>query len=186
MKIIIKNMICPCCRTVVITEMEKIGLIIKFIDANEVETEDDVSEKNLLLLQKALTPFGFELLHDRKSKIIEKIKIIISALVNNSDEEEKINLSECIRKNIKYNHNYLSKIFKEKTGTTIEKYFISKKIERVKNLLQTDDISLSEIAYRMQYSSLAHLSNQFKKVTGLQPSYFRQYKDGRQKISATA
>jgi YesN/AraC family two-component response regulator len=186
MKIIIKNMICPCCRTVVITEMEKIGIAIKFIDANEVNTEDDVSEGNLLLLQKALTPFGYEILHDRKSKIKEKIKIIISALVNNSDEEEKINLSECIRTNIHYNNNYLNKIFKEKTGTTIEKYFISKKIERVKELLQTDEMSISEIAYRMQYSSLAHLSNQFKKVTGLQPSYLRQFKYEGHKIIATA
>lgn len=186
MKIFIKNMDCQCSRTVVKTEMEKNGIIIKSIDSNEVETEGIISEEQFKLLQLVLLPYGLELLQEKKSRLIEKIKVIITELLNSSEDEIKINLSDYICTKINYSYNYLNKIFKEKTGTTIEKYFISNKIEKVKELLRIDELSLSEIAYMMQYSSLAHLSNQFKKVTGLQPSYFKQFNSKRQEMSLSA
>ncbi len=179
-------MVCPCCKIVVKKEMDKIGIPIKEINSNEVETEGIVPEEKLILLQEAILPFGLELIYDKRSKLVERIKIAITTLVNSSDEELKTNLSAYLKAHIHHNYNYLNNIFKEETGTTIEKFFISNKIEKVKELLNTDEMNLSEIAYKMQYSSLAHLSNQFKKVTGIQPSYFRQFKYKRPEINACA
>lgn len=186
MKVYIKNLICPCCRKVVKAEMERIGIPIKKIDSNEFEIEGSIREADLLLLEQTLIPLGLELIHDKKSRLIEKIKMCISYLINSSDGELKINMSEYMSSKINYNYCYLNNIFKEETGTTIEKYFISKKIEKVKELLQHDAMTLSEIAYILKYSSVAHLSNQFKKVTGLQPTFFKQIKYKSHEIFASA
>lgn len=178
-------MICPCCKIVVKSELEKMGINHKVLDLGEVEILENVSEEQLKKLDSALKQFSLELIKDKKSKVVEKIKIAVSDLVNRSDEEEKVNLSDYINNKLNRNYNYLNHIFKQETGTTIDKYFISKKIERVKELISFNDMNLSEIAYKLQYSSLAHLSNQFKKVTGLHPSYFKQFKYKPQEALAT-
>lgn len=186
MKISIKDLVCPCCKKSAKKEIEKIGFPVNAINSIEIDIDDIIAEDTMILLKQAIMPFGLEIVGDRKTRLVERIKTLIIDLVNSSDEELKINLSEHIRTNINYNYNYTNKVFKEKTGTTIEKYFIIMKIERVKQLLRSDAESLSEIAYKMQYSSLAHLSNQFKKVTGTRPSYFKQFIDKRLEILASA
>ena len=161
MKLYIKNMVCNRCIMVVQNELEKTGLTIKHITLGEVELE-----KLLPLLKKqleaALVPLGFELIDDKKSRLIEKIKNIIINLVHHQHDEMQSNLSEILSKELHHDYNYLSNLFSEVEGTTIEKYFIAQKIEKVKELLVYDELSLSEIAFRLNYSSLAYLSNQFK------------------------
>jgi AraC-like DNA-binding protein len=124
---------------------------------------------------------GFELIDDKKSRIIEKIKNTIIQLVHHQDSGLKNNLSEVLSSELHHDYNYLSNLFSEIEGTTIEKYFIAQKIERVKELLVYDQLSLSEIAFQLNYSSVAYLSNQFKKVTGLTPSHFKQIKENKRK-----
>ncbi|KKX47548.1 AraC family transcriptional reguator [Sphingobacterium sp. IITKGP-BTPF85] len=129
----------------------------------------------------ALDPLGFEVIDDKKCRIIERIKNIIIELVHNRDSDIKTNLSDVLSNKLHHDYNYLSNLFSEVEGTTIEKYFIAQKIEKVKELLVYDELSLSEIAFRLNYSSVAYLSNQFKKVTGLTPSHFKQIKEDKRK-----
>src|SRR5690606_28337477 len=131
--------------------------------------------------EKALILLGFEVIDDRKSLIIEKIKNIIIDLVHHQDNDTKSNLSDVLSSKLHHDYNYLSNLFSEIEGTTIEKYFIAQKIEKVKELLVYDELSLSEIAFRLNYSSVAYLSNQFKKVTGLTPSHFKQIREDKRK-----
>ena len=121
------------------------------------------------------------MIDDKKSRIIEKIKNIIIDLVHHQDNEAKTNLSDVLSNELHHDYNYLSNLFSEVEGTTIEKYFIAQKIERVKELLVYDELSLSEIAFQLNYSSVAYLSNQFKKTTGLTPSHFKQIKEEKRK-----
>ena len=132
-------------------------------------------------MEKALILLGFEVIDDRKSLIIEKIKNIIIDLVHHQDNDTKSNLSDVLSCKLHHDYNYLSNLFSEIEGTTIEKYFIAQKIEKVKELLVYNELSLSEIALRLNYSSVAYLSNQFKKVTGLTPSYFKQIREDKRK-----
>ena len=132
-------------------------------------------------MDKALVLLGFELIDDKKSRIIEKIKNIIIELVHHQNNDAKTNLSDVLSSQLHHDYNYLSNLFSEIEGTTIEKYFIAQKIEKVKELLVYDELSLSEIAFRLNYSSVAYLSNQFKKVTGLTPSYYKQIRDDKRK-----
>ena len=177
----IKNMVCNRCIMVVQNELDKLGLDVKNIKLGEVtlDKEPTTDEKNKL--DKALILLGFELIDDKKSRVIEKIKNVIIDLVHHQDNNTKTNLSDVLSSQLHHDYNYLSNLFSEVEGTTIEKYFIAQKIEKVKELLVYDELSLSEIAFRLNYSSVAYLSNQFKKVTGLTPSHFKQIREDKKK-----
>ncbi|CAC9974011.1 helix-turn-helix domain-containing protein [Flavobacterium panici] len=177
MTLYIKNMVCARCKMVVKSEFEKLGLQTISVELGEVELQDDLNDSQKQLLLKNLQTLGFDLLDDKKTKTIEKIKNLIVDLVHHKNNELKINLSDYLVKNINQDYNSLSNLFSEIENTTIEKYFISQKIEKVKELLIYNELSLSEIADLLNYSNVAHLSNQFKKITGFTPTYFKQLKD---------
>ncbi|SRR5690606_12097901 len=181
-KIHIKNMVCDRCIMAVRSELEQLGLVPKHMALGEVTLEREPSSREKELLERALVPLGFELIDDKRSRTIEKIKKSIIELVHQRDNQIKIKLSDHLSEVLGQDYSQLSKLFTEVEGTTIEKYFIAQKIERVKELLVYDELSLSEIALRLNYSSVAYLSNQFKKVTGLTPSHFKQI--GSQKRTA--
>jgi len=174
MTLFIKNMVCNRCILVIQNELDKLGVGVKNIKLGEVTLEKELTSKEREHLNKTLLSLGFEIIDDKKSRIIEKIKNLIINLVHHQDSETKINLSELLSNELHHDYNYLSNLFSEVEGTTIEKYFIAQKIEKVKELLVYDELSLSEIAFRLHYSSVAYLSNQFKKVTGLTPSHFKK------------
>jgi AraC-like DNA-binding protein len=164
---------------VVKSEIEKLGLHHTRIDLGEVEIMEDISKEEIRNLDNALRMTGLELMDDNKTILVERIKSIIIELVHYNDQQIKINLSAYLSEKLHHNYTYLSNLFSEVKGTTIEKYYLSHKIERVKELLAYDELNLTEIAYRMHYSSVAHLSNQFKKMTGLTPSHFKNLKHSR-------
>ena len=174
MTLFIKNMVCNRCILVIQNELDKLGVTVKNIKLGEVTLEKELTSEEREHLNKTLLSLGFEIIDDKKSRIIEKIKNLIINLVHHQDSETKINLSELLSNELHHDYNYLSNLFSEVEGTTIEKYFIAQKIEKVKELLVYDELSLSEIAFRLHYSSVAYLSNQFKKVTGLTPSHFKK------------
>jgi AraC-like DNA-binding protein len=179
LKLHIKNMVCIRCKMVVKSEIEKLGLHHTRIELGEVEIMEDISKDEIQILDKALRMTGLELIDDNKTILVERIKSIIIELVHYNDQQIKINLSDYLSDKLHHNYTYLSNLFSEVKGTTIEKYYLSHKIERVKELLAYDELNLTEIAYRMHYSSVAHLSNQFKKMTGLTPSHFKNLKHNR-------
>ena len=179
--IFIKNMVCDRCIMVVQNELEKLGLDAKNIKLGEVILSKEITSLEKENLSKTLEPLGFEVIDDKKGRIIEKIKNIIIDLVHHQDSDVKTNLSDVLSDKLHHDYNYLSNLFSEVEGTTIEKYFIAQKVEKVKELLVYDELSLSEIAFRLNYSSVAYLSNQFKKVTGLTPSYYKQIRDDKRK-----
>jgi AraC-like DNA-binding protein len=170
----IKNMVCNRCIMVVQNELAKAGLNVKSIKLGEITFDEEPTPEERHTLDKILIPLGFEVIDDKKSRIIEQIKNIIITLVHYQESDVKTNLSDVLSNKLHHDYNYLSNLFSAIEGTTIEKYFIAQKIEKVKELLVYDELSLSEIAFHMNYSSVAYLSNQFKKVTGLTPSYFKQ------------
>lgn len=177
----IKNMVCNRCIMAVQNELNKLGLDKNIVKLGEITFEKKLTTEEKLKIEKAITPLGFEVIDDKKSRVIEKIKNIIIELVHHQDNDSKTNLSSLLISQLHHDYNYLSNLFSEIEGTTIEKYFIAQKIEKVKELLVYDELSLSEIAFRLNYSSVAYLSNQFKKVTGLTPSYFKQIKEDKRK-----
>ncbi len=177
----IKNMVCNRCIMVVQNELGKLGLDINHITLGEVTLKKEPTTEERGHLEKALTLLGFEVIDDKKSRIIEKIKNTIIKLVHHQDNDLKNNLSDILSDELHLDYNYLSNLFSEVEGTTIEKYFIAQKIEKVKELLVYDELSLSEIAFQLNYSSVAYLSNQFKKTTGLTPSHFKQIKEDKRK-----
>ena len=162
---------------VVKAEFEKLGLQTISVELGEVEIQNTITkdQKNDLLIR--LHALGFDLIDDKKSKTIEKIKTLIIDLVHHKNNELKTNLSDYLAQNLNQDYNSLSNLFSEVENTTIEKYFISQKIEKVKELIIYNELSLSEIADILNYSNVAHLSNQFKKVTGFTPTYFKQLKN---------
>jgi AraC-like DNA-binding protein len=172
-------MVCIRCKMVVKSELEKLGLQYTVIELGEAEINTDISDDTKEKLDTALKKQGLELMDDRKSMLIEKIKTSIIELIHYSDYLLKINLSDYLASKINYDYTYLANLFSEVQGTTIEHFFIFHKIERVKELLVYDELNLKEIAFKLHYSSVAHLSNQFKKVTGLTPSHFKQLKHKR-------
>ncbi|MFN0082610.1 MAG: helix-turn-helix domain-containing protein [Ferruginibacter sp.] len=177
MKLYIKNMVCSRCKMVVKNEFENIGLQTTSVELGEVEIEQPPSVEQMKELNTALNILGFEIIDDKKARTIEKIKNLIVTLVHHSKDEISTNLSTYISSQLLQDYNYLSNLFSEVEGTTIEKYFIAQKIEKVKELLVYNEMTLSEIADQLGYSSVAYLSNQFKKVTGLTPSYFKTIKE---------
>jgi AraC-like DNA-binding protein len=179
MKLYIKNMVCIRCKMVVKSEMDKLGLHYIFVELGEAEIMEEISEKQRNELDAGLRKSGLELMDDKKSMLIEKIKNIIIEMVHYSDILPKTNLSDYLSDKLNYDYTYLANLFSEVQGTTIEKFFISHKIERVKELLVYNELNLKEIAIKLHYSSVPHLSSQFKKVTGLTPSHFKQLKHKR-------
>lgn len=165
------------CKMIVKAELEKLGLHYRTVELGEVDVIGEVSTDKLALLKKSLIKSGLELMDDKKSILIEKIKNVIVELVHYTDDELRVNFSEFLSEKLKYDYTYLSNLFTEVQGTTIEKFIIFHKIERVKELIVYDELNLSEIAFKLHYSSVAHLSNQFKKTTGLTPSHFRKLKE---------
>jgi AraC-like DNA-binding protein len=166
---------------VVQSELDKLGVAIKHIRLGEVTLAQALSAEEKNKLNEALIPLGFEMIDDKKGRLIEKIKNTIIELVHHQHNDHKTNLSEVLSSKLNHDYTYLSNLFSEVEGATIEKYFIAQKIEKVKELLVYDELSLSEIAFRLNYSSVAYLSNQFKKVTGLTPSHFKQIKEEKRK-----
>ncbi|WP_035631206.1 helix-turn-helix domain-containing protein [Flavobacterium sp. CF136] len=177
MKLYIKNMVCSRCKMVVKSEFEKLGLQTISVELGEVELQNEITESQKEVLLQNLHSLGFDLLDDKKSKTIEKIKTLIIDLVHHKNNELKTNLSDYLAENLSQDYNTLSNLFSEIENTTIEKYFISQKIEKVKELLIYNELSLSEIADILNYSNVAHLSNQFKKITGFTPTHFKQLKN---------
>ncbi|MEX6690718.1 AraC family transcriptional regulator [Danxiaibacter flavus] len=181
MKLYIKNMVCNRCKTAVKEVLAHNGIEPITVDLGEVEVKQVPSNEKLIKISDELKHLGFEVIDDKKSRIIEKIKNVIVKLVHYSEEDKPFNLSTQISAELHYEYNYLSTLFSEVEGTTIEKYFIAQKIERVKELIVYNELTLSEIAYKMGYSSVAHLSSQFKKVTGFTPTHFRNIKENKRK-----
>ena len=177
MKLYIKNMVCSRCKMVVKDELIKFGLHPTSVELGEVEVTEELNQVQKSKLNEALLLFGFDLIDDKKSRLIEKIKNTIVKLIYDSGEQLKINFSQHISQLLHHDYNYLSNLFSEVEGITIEQYFIAQKIERAKELLMYDELSLSEIAFQLNYSSVSHLSKQFKKVTGLTPTHFKQIKE---------
>lgn len=174
-------MVCNRCIMVVRSELQKAGLQPVSVELGEVEIAEGLSEKRKEELDGLLQEFGFALIDDKKSRWIEKIKNSVVELIYFTEEKQKTTLSEYISQKLNHDYSYLSKLFSEVQGITIEQYFISQKIERVKELLVYDELSLSEIAHQLGYSSVSHLSKQFKKETGLTPTHFKQVKDKKRK-----
>jgi YesN/AraC family two-component response regulator len=179
LKLFIKNMVCIRCQMIVKAELEKLGVQYTSVELGEANISGSVSTKQLNQLNVALKKTGLELMDDNKTIIVEKIKTIIIELVHYSDDQIKVNLSDFLTEKLNHNYTYLSNLFSEVKGTTIEKYYLAHKIEKVKELLVYDELNLTEIAWKLHYSSVAHLSNQFKKMTGLTPSHFKSLKHKR-------
>lgn len=177
MKLYIKNMVCSRCKMVVKAEIEKTGLETTSVELGEVELKDKPTKAQTEALKLSLKTLGFEVIDNKKIQTIEKIKNAIVTLVHHTDQDIKTNLSSYITDRVHQDYHYLSNLFSEVEGTTIEKYFIAHKIEKVKELLVYNELTLSEIADQLGYSSVAYLSNQFKKITGLTPSYFKTLKE---------
>lgn len=174
MKLYIKNMVCDRCKMAVKNVLEKQHLSPLSIELGEITlSEDRLDKEQLTQLAISLTEIGFELIDDRKSRLIEKIKNVVIELIHHLEEQPGVKYSEYIAYKLHHEYTYLSKLFSEIEGITIEQYIIKQKIEKVKELLVYDELSLSEIAYRLGYSSVAHLSAQFKKITGLTPSFYK-------------
>ena len=173
MKLYIKNMVCSRCKMVIKDELIKFGLHPNSVELGEVEITEDLNNEKKNKLNEVLQSFGFDLIDDKKTQLIEKIKNTIVDLVHYSEDQLKTNFSVHISEKLHHDYNYLSNLFSEVEGTTIEKYFIAQKIEKVKELLKDDELSLSEIADRLGYSNVAYLSTQFKKQTGLTPTFYK-------------
>ncbi len=164
---------------VVKEELKKIGLQYVFVDLGIVEIPEDITQKQREQLKENLISSGLELLDDKKSILIEKIKNVIIEMIHYSDELPKIKYSDYISEKLNHDYTYLANIFSEVKGITIQQFIIIHKIEKVKELLLYDELNLTEISYKLHYSSVAHLSNQFKKITGLSPSFYKQLKQKR-------
>lgn len=160
-------------------ELKKLGLHFMVVDLGEVDIMETISTNQRDQLKTALLSSGLELMDDKKAMLIEKIKNVIIEMVHHSDEVIKINFSNYLSEKLNHDYTYLANLFSEVQGTTIEQFLISHKVERIKELIIYGELNITEIAWKMNYSSVAHLSNQFKKVTGLSPSHFKQLKDKR-------
>jgi len=175
-------MVCIRCKMVVKDELAKLGLHYTTVELGEADIPENISAEQLDQFRDALLKSGLELMDDKRSVLIEKIKNVIIELVHYSEEPLVIKFSEFLSQKLHHDYTYLANLFSEVQGTTIEKFFIAHKIERVKELLVYNELNLTEIAYLMHYSSVAHLSAQFKKITGLTPSHFKQHRHKRRSM----
>lgn len=167
------------CKIAVREELKKLGLHYIMVDLGVVEIMENITPEKRQLLKTGLTEAGFELMDDKRAILIEKIKNTIVQMVHHTEEPIKINFSDYLSEKLDHNYTYLANLFSEIQGTTIEHFIISHKIERIKELIIYGEHNITEIAWKMGYSSVAHLSSQFKKITGLSPSHFKKLKDKR-------
>ncbi len=167
------------CKLTVKEELKKLGLHYILVELGEIEIMEDLSMLERETLKLNLLNSGLELMEDKKAILIERIKNTIIEMIHHSDEMIKINFSDYLSEKLIHNYTYLANLFSEVQGTTIEQFIISHKVERIKELIIYGDLNITEIAWKMNYSSVAHLSNQFKKITGLTPSHFKQLKNKR-------
>ena len=179
MKLYIKYMVSNRCKMAVKEELKKLGLHFIVVDLGEVEIMETITLEQRDKLKLSLIDSGLELMDDKRAVLIEKIKNTIIDMVHHSDEMIKTNFSDYLSEKLNHDYTYLANLFSEVQGSTIEHFIINHKIERIKELIIYDELNITEIAWKMNYSSVAHLSNQFKKVTGLSPSHFKQLKDKR-------
>ncbi len=176
MKIYVKYMVSLRCKLIVKDELDRLHIPYHSIELGTIDTGETLSEAQRAQLGANLLRSGLELLDDKKSVLIEKIKNVIIEMIHYSDELPDVNYSDYISDKLEQNYTYLANTFSEVKGITIQQYIIAHKIERVKELLLYDELSLTEISYLLHYSSVAHLSNQFKKITGLSPTFFKKLK----------
>jgi AraC family transcriptional regulator len=182
MQLYIKNMVCNRCISVVAKELSDLGIGFTSVRLGEVDIPENISNEQSTRLRERLTTHGFEVLDDKKSALISQIKAAVINYIHHDESKSiKVNLSQHIAEKVGKDYNYLSGLFSEVEGITIEKFVILQRIEKVKELLVYGELSLSEIAWKMGYSSLAHLSGQFKKITGLTPSDYREIRDKKRK-----
>jgi YesN/AraC family two-component response regulator len=175
-------MVCIRCKMVVKAELAKLGISYSNLELGEVEVTEPISPGDREQLKTALLKSGLELMDDKKSILIQRIKGVIVELVHYSEEKLTVKFSEYLSHKLEHDYTYMANLFSEVQGTTIEKFMIAHKIERVKELLVYNELNLSEIADKMHYSSVSHLSAQFKKVTGLTPSHFKELRDKRRSL----
>jgi AraC-like DNA-binding protein len=179
MKLYIKYMVSIRCKMMVKEALKKMGLHFIVVDLGEVEIMENLTEQQRQELKTTLLKSGLELMDDKKAMLIERIKNVIIEMVHYADELIKVNFSDYLSEKLNYDYTYMANLFSEVQGTTIEQFIISHKVERIKELIIYGESNITEIAHLMNYSSVAHLSSQFKKVTGLSPSHFKQLKDKR-------
>lgn len=179
MKLFIKYMVSNRCKMVVREELKKLGLHFVLLELGEVDIMEDLDAATIQQLNLALQDSGLEIMDNKKAILIERIKNIIIDIVHHQDEPINVNFSTYLSQKLNRDYTYLANLFSEVQGTTIEQFMIAHKVERIKELIMYDELNLTEISYKMNYSSVAHLSHQFKKVTGLTPSHFKQLKNKR-------
>ncbi|TVP53178.1 MAG: AraC family transcriptional regulator [Mongoliibacter sp.] len=164
------------CKLIVQQELDKLGIDYLYIDLGAVETVEPISAQKLNDFKENLKQVGLEILEDKKSILIDKIKNVVIQMIHHDEEVPKMNFSDFISEKLGYDYTYLSNIFSDVKGITIQQFIIMHKIEKVKELILYDELNLTEISYKMHYSSVSHLSNQFKKITGLTPTFFKKMK----------
>jgi AraC-like DNA-binding protein len=179
MKLYIKYMVSLRCKMIVKEELKKLGLHFVIVELGMIELLEDITDEQRKQLGISLLNSGLELLDDKRNILIERIKNVIIEMIHYSDELPKINYSDHISEKIGHDYTYLANSFTEVKGITIQHYIILHKIEKVKEYIIYDELSLTEISYRLHYSSVAHLSNQFKKITGLTPTFYKNLKNKR-------
>ena len=179
MKIYVKNMACESCKVFVKDVLEELDISTVKVELGEIETKENVSDEEKLLLNKKIKEVGLELLEKKQGVLIEKIRQVMIDYVYKSDERPNIKFSVMLSEELGQNYTYLANFFSEVEATTIEQFIIALKIERIKELIIFGEDSFSEIAYKLHYSSVSHLSTQFKKVTGLSPKHFKELKERR-------
>ena len=177
----IKNMVCDRCIMAVRQLLQRMGIAPQSVELGVVRLAEELSKEQLEMLQKDLLQLGFELLDDKRQQTIDRIKTLIVDLVHYHDDRSELNLSDYLTQQLHSEYSSLSKLFSEFTGITIERYFILQRIERVKELIFYDQLSLTEIAYKLNYSSVAYLSSQFKQITGMTPSQFKALKKNKRR-----
>jgi AraC-like DNA-binding protein len=182
LKLYIKYMVSNRCKLAVKEALRGLSLHFILVDLGEVEIMEDISPEQKAQLKAALLDSGLELMDDKRAVLIERIKNAVIELVHHNDEVIKVNFSDFLSERLNHDYTYLANLFSEIQGTTIEQFIILHKVERIKELIIYDELNITEIAWKMNYSSVAHLSNQFKKVTGLTPSHFKQLKGKRHPI----
>lgn len=179
MKLYIKYMVSLRCKMMVKEELKKLGLQYVIVDLGMIEILEDITDEQRVLLKKNLLKSGLELLDDKKSILVEQIKTAITEMIQYTDDLPKVNYSDYLSEKLDHDYTYLSNVFSEVKGITIQQFIIIHKIEKVKEYILYDELNLTEISYKLHYSSVAHLSNQFKKITGLTPTFYKHLKNKR-------
>jgi YesN/AraC family two-component response regulator len=181
MRLYIQNMVCLCCKMTVATVLKKMDINYTNLELGEVHLTASLNKKERKQLQKTLHEYGLEIMDDKEAILVEKIVTIIVTMIHETKDMPKFNFSVFLTNQLNQDYHTLSALFSKTKGVTIEHFIILHKIERVKELIMYDELSLTEISFKMHYSSVAHLSSQFKKVTGLTPTFFKKIKNKKRK-----